>query len=92
VYPSTSGLFPEDEGWNTPPANPLGCGSATPPAKTSAVEENNCSHFIYFTSSFFFKIARSGDVFGSIFDGQPLDELANKIDSCRRGLGLLKGD
>ena len=70
----------------------VGCGSATPPAKTSAVEENNCSYFIYFSSSFFFKIARSGDVFGIIFDDQPLDELANKIGSCRRGLGLLKGD
>jgi len=70
----------------------VGCGSATPPAKTSAVEENNCSHFIYFSSSFFFKIARSGDVFGIIFDDQPLDELANKIGSCRRGLCLLKGD
>ena len=68
----------------------VGCGSANPPAKTtSAVEENNCSLFIYFTSSFFFKIARSGeDVFGSIFDDQPLDdELANnKIGSCQRGL------
>jgi len=60
--------------------------------KNFPVEENNCSYFIYFSSSFFFKIARSGDVFGIIFDDQPLDELANKIGSCRRGPGLLKGD
>ena len=83
--------LPEGEGWNTSPANQLGCGSATPPAKTSAVTKNKLFVLHLLISSYKFKIGPTDDVFWQYF-GWPPAALANKMGPCRRGLYLLSGD
>ena len=77
----------EGEEWN---ANPLGCGSAKPPAKTFAVEEKKLFALQLFTSRYKFKIEPTYDVFLVI---DLLDDwwfcAGHQLLLCQRGLHLL---
>ena len=55
--------------------NPLGCGLATPPAKTSIVEENK----LFALHLFYFKIARNSDVIGNFLDDNHLMSWPTKL-------------